>query len=484
MSRVDQIAVALLGLGSQAYVLLLRTAAVLGHVRAKAWVGMREQIEIEIEIEIEGEAPLRGGGMRDEDGVGGGVEGRGMRDEGGFGVDGGGMRDEGGVEVGDGVEGEEGGGRVVWVHCASLGEYEQGRPVIEAWRARHPEDAVLLTFFSPSGYGPLAARRPPWFRAGDRIAALPADVPRDVERFLDTWEGRLRWAVFVKYEVWPNLLCALHRRGIRTALVAAHVVPGAWVLRPWGRGVRALWRTFSLVLVQTQNSTDLLAAVGIRSHPAGDPRADRVLAIVAGTESAPSPPHDALTALRSGRLCVVAGSTWPAEEDALLASGLWGAEALLVLVPHDLAPAHLDALRGRLAGHRAAWWSDGPASWAEADVVVVDAVGHLAGLYRHADVAVVGGGYGAGVHNLLEPAAHGRPLVTGPRIGRFREAQLLHSAGALTLAPTPAALAPALARLLALSAADRAALGAAARALVASEAGAADRIVAALEDLR
>ena len=460
MSRVDQIAVALLGLGSQAYVLLLRTAAVLGHGRAKAWVGMREQIEVEIEVEIEGEAPLRGGGMRGEIEVEVEVEDR--------------------VEV----EGEGGGGRVVWVHCASLGEYEQGRPVIEVWRARHPEDAVLLTFFSPSGYGPLAARRPPWFRAGDRIAALPADVPRDVERFLDTWEGRLRWAVFVKYEVWPNLLCALHRRGIRTALVAAHVVPGAWVLRPWGRGVRALWRMFSLVLVQTQTSTDLLAAVGIRSHPAGDPRADRVLAIVDGTESAPSLPHDALTALRSGRLCVVAGSTWPAEEDALLASGLWGAEALLVLVPHDLAPAHLDALRGRLAGLRAAWWSDGPASWAEADVVVVDAVGHLAGLYRHADVAVVGGGYGAGVHNLLEPAAHGRPLVTGPRIGRFREADLLHRAGALTLAPTPAALAPALARLLALPPAERAALGAAARALVASEAGAADRIVAALEELR
>jgi len=374
---------------------------------------------------------------------------------------------------------------VVWVHCASLGEYEQGRPVIEAWRARHPEDAVLLTFFSPSGYRPLTARRPPWFRAGDRIAALPADVPRDVERFLEEWGERLRWAVFVKYEVWPNVLCALHRRGIRTALVAAHVVPGAWVLRPWGRGVRALWQLFSLVLVQTQTSSELLATVGIRSLPAGDPRADRVLTIAtaAAATAATDPAQTALQDLRQGRHCVVAGSTWPAEERALLASGLWGTEAMLVLVPHDLAPAHLDALRGQLAGLRAAWWSDGPGAWHGADVLVVDAVGHLAGLYRHADVAVVGGGYGAGVHNLLEPAAHGCPLVTGPRIGRFREADLLHRAGALTLAPTPGALAPTVARLLAFPAADRAALGASAPALVAAEAGAADRIVAALEDL-
>ncbi|MGA1374610.1 MAG: glycosyltransferase N-terminal domain-containing protein, partial [Flavobacteriales bacterium] len=138
----DRWAIALLCWASRGYMALLRCAAWLGHRRAVEWVGMREG---EDENEVEGE------------------------------------------------------GRVVWVHCASLGEYEQGRPVIEAWRARFPEDAVLLTFFSPSGFRPLVARRPPWFRAGDRIAALPADVPRNVEAFLDRWGARLRYAVFVKY---------------------------------------------------------------------------------------------------------------------------------------------------------------------------------------------------------------------------------------------------------------------------------------------
>ena len=422
----DRWAIALLCWASRGYMSLLRCAAWLGNRRAVEWVGMREG---ENENENEGE-------------------------------------NENEVEVE---------GQVVWVHCASLGEYEQGRPVIEAWRARFPEDAVLLTFFSPSGYRPLVARRPPWFRAGDRIAALPADVPREVEAFLDRWGPRLRYAVFVKYEIWPNLLEGLFRRGIPTALVAAHVVPGAWVLRPWGRGMRAIWRQFTAVLVQDEQSVRRLAEVGVAAQTAGDPRADRVLSIVKA-----SLPAEGVEDFCAGRACVVAGSTWPAEEEALLRANLWGPARCLILVPHDLAIDHLTELRGRLAGLRTAWWSDGPASWPGADVLVVDAVGHLASLYRHGDVAVVGGGYGAGVHNLLEPAAHGRPLVTGPRIGRFREAVLLHDRGALRLAPRPADLPDTVSALLDLAPEQRAALGSAARELVESESGAAERVVAAL----
>jgi len=326
---------------------------------------------------------------------------------------------------------------ILWFHCASLGEYEQARPVMAALRAIEPDRPFLLTFFSPSGHTPVARRKPEFWRKGtDHLAALPLDTPRAVRTFLRPLHGKLALFATVKYEVWPVLLEALAAAGTPTAIFAAHIPSAHWLAKWWAAPYRTAWRRFSPLLVQTAESTSRLASLGIEgAEPAGDPRADRVLEIVAQAPTFPG-----LQAWRSGRFTVVAGSTWPAEEAALLADP----PARLVLVPHDLSPAHLAQIKQQLHAHGLKYLftteTGGALSAAPAgdvEVVVVDEMGLLAGLYALADVAVVGGGWGVGIHNTLEPAAHGIPVMTGPNIARFQEAQNLRESGALRVAEKP-----------------------------------------------
>lgn len=326
---------------------------------------------------------------------------------------------------------------ILWFHCASLGEYEQARPVMAALRALEPARPFLLTFFSPSGHTPVARRKPEFWRDGtDRLAAIPLDTPRAVRQFLRPLHGRLALFATVKYEVWPVLLEALAAAGTPTAIFGAHIPPAHWLAKWWAAPYRTAWRRFSPLLVQTAESTARLAALGIHgAEAAGDPRADRVLEIV---QQAPAFPG--LQAWRSGGFTVVAGSSWPAEEAALLADP----PSRLVLVPHDLSPTHLAQIKQQLTAHNREHiftsQSGGALSVAptgDVEVVVVDEMGFLAGLYALADVAVIGGGWGAGIHNTLEPAAHGLPVVTGPNIARFQEAEGLRQAGALRVAKQP-----------------------------------------------
>ena len=380
-----------------------------------------------------------------------------------------------------------------WFHCASLGEYEQARPVIEAYRALRPEDPILLTFFSPSGFEPLADRRPAWWRPGDHLAASPWDFYPVVRRWLRALGGsrpRLRFVALSKYEVWPDQIHFLQRAGIPTIVFAAYHRPGAWPLRRLSGPVHDAWRSLTALLVQDDATARLWEACGVAARVVGDPRADRVAAIAAS-----DPPRDdewmRVVQWVAGRRCLVAGSTWEPEERALVQAG-WapGGGRCWICVPHETHEAHILSLTEALgrAGLRWVTWSALVSSPAEdealfqAEVLVVDRVGRLSQLYRLGFLAVVGGGFGKGIHNTLEPAAHGLSVITGPRIARFREALALQEVGGLRVAQRPADLVSLVQRSFD-DAEETVRRGDSARAWVKANTGAADTIAAELARL-
>lgn len=325
------------------------------------------------------------------------------------------------------------GARWRWIHCASVGEYEQAVPVIEALKAPDPDLPVLLTVFSPSVWEPLTARRPEWMGPHDALMPLPLDRPGAVRTWLAAVDAsRVAWCALVKYEVWPELLHQLHQSGVPVHLFAAHVTEGALPFKKWARVHRRAWQHLASVRVQDADSVARLAEIGVAATVLGDPRFDRVLAVAAAASDAPE--IQALRQWVGRRRCVVAGSSWPAEEAAL--RRWWeasGDDVALILAPHDVSPDHLHALAAQWPeAHR---FSQGiPAS---GRVLLVDGIGWLSRLYAVADIAVVGGGFGKGIHNVLEPAAHGVPILVGPETARFREAQELAAAGGLVRIQRP-----------------------------------------------
>lgn len=320
-----------------------------------------------------------------------------------------------------------------WFHCASLGEYEQTAPVIDAYLSLHPTTPILLTLFSPSAHTPLTTSFPPsWLRPTDHICALPLDTPRSVRRFLTSASYNFKFFAAAKYEVWPELLLQLSTPPIPSYVFAAHIIPGAPQLRPSpsGRFLFSAWSRLTTILTQSQSSTSLLASHGLSSTTTGDPRADRVLQLSKST----TPPRPLISWKGTARV-VVAGSTWPIEEQAL-ANLSWSPELKLIIAPHEVNPSNIYRLLA-LFGERASLYSSGDLN---SSILIIDSIGLLTSIYSLADLALVGGGFGAGIHNVLEPAAHSVPVITGPNKGRFREALALADIGALIIASTPTEL--------------------------------------------
>ena len=330
-----------------------------------------------------------------------------------------------------------------WFHCASLGEYEQTAPVIDAYLSLHPNTPILLTLFSPSAPTPLTTSSPPsWLRPTDHICALPLDTPLSVHRFLTSASRKFKFFASAKYEVWPELLLQLSNptsnpsttstTSIPSYVFAAHILPGASQLRstPSGRFLFTAWSRLTGILTQSQSSTSLLASRGLSSTPTGDPRADRVLQLSKSTTTPPS-----LISWKGTSRLVVAGSTWP-PEDLALANLTWSPELKLIIAPHEVNPSNISRLLA-LFGGRASLYSSGDFN---SSILIIDSIGLLTSIYSLADLALVGGGFGAGIHNVLEPAAHSVPVITGPNTGRFREAVALADIGALIIASTPTEL--------------------------------------------
>ena len=321
------------------------------------------------------------------------------------------------------------GAPLMWFHVASLGELEQAIPVMQAYRSAHPSTPWLLTVYSPSAWHPLQSKGlthviDGW-REGDLAAVLPDDHPHIWRTWFDTVPFRA--LALAKYDLWPNLLAACR---------AAHVPVHAFAAAPSGTGPNptpstpALWRLLTSISAQDGSSADAFRRIGISEglHVDGDPRVERVLSRTA------QPSAEWQTWAQSSAQVVVAGSTWSEEERALRHMD-WHPQRRLVLVPHDVSESHLADLDRQWEGgaiRASEWLALDDAARATWSVVIVDTTGMLFDLYRIGTVAVVGGGHGTGLHNVLEPASAGLPIVTGPDLGAFREAHALEALGALT----------------------------------------------------
>lgn len=314
--------------------------------------------------------------------------------------------------------------RNIWVHAASLGEFEQGRPLMEELRRRRPECRIVLTFFSPSGY----EVRKDWPGA-DCVCYLPFDTPRNARRLIRAINPEM--VFFVKYEIWRNLLEELYRRQIPAYLISAAFTPKQ---KFFSHGCRwyALWlRWFTRIFVQDGRSRDLLAGIGIDDAVvAGDTRFDRVTDIMRSTRDIP-----ALATLRGDGSVplLMVGSSWEADEDRYMPWLRAGRGRLkVVIAPHEFDARRVERMRASLSPLKVVLMSElegNAEAAAEADCVILDCFGLLSSAYRYADIAYVGGGFGAGIHNINEAAVYGIPVVYGPNNSRFIEAKELAEAG-------------------------------------------------------
>ncbi len=319
------------------------------------------------------------------------------------------------------------GDRLIWVHTASLGEFEQGLPVIKALKDTYPRHKVLVTFFSPSGYEVKKNSR-----EADFITYLPVDIRSNAEKFLDLTRPEI--ALFVKYEIWPNYLKALSQREIPAVLISGRFTPDQVFFKGYGGFMRKALRKFSHYFVQDERSVQLLE--GLKIHEvtlSGDTRFDRVSEILERDNTL-----GFMNDFKGKDLCFVLGSTWPEDEALLLPFLQDPPPGLKILIaPHDIKEAHLNALREKLPGKTLFYSEMGEQDASGYDVLVLDTIGLLTKVYSYADLAYVGGGFATGLHNTLEPAVFGIPVLTGPKYHGFSEAEELVELGGISVVDGP-----------------------------------------------
>lgn len=312
---------------------------------------------------------------------------------------------------------------VIWMHTASLGEYEQGLPVLQELKKQYPGHCLLVTFFSPSGYEAKKDRH-----EADLVTYLPLDLPEKVDPFLDLVSPVL--AIFVKYEVWPNYFRALKARRIPILLISARFRKSHIYFRWYGGFMKKALTLASHIFVQDEDSMRLLQSAGVsQCSISGDTRFDRVMEITKRDNSLPF-----MEEFAKGHLCLVAGSTWPEDENLIVAYlNKAGSRLRCVLAPHDIEAAHIEKLRHSLS-RKVIRYSEiqGPIS-SDTEVLILDTIGLLTRVYSYADIAYVGGGFATGLHNTLEPAAFGIPVIIGPGYEGFREARELVARGGLVV---------------------------------------------------
>ena len=310
-------------------------------------------------------------------------------------------------------------GGYIWVHAASLGEFEQGRPLIEMIKRNDPEARIVLSFFSPSGY---EVRKN--YQGVNAVCYLPFDLPRNVGQFLDFVKPTM--AIFVKYEFWGNYLMALKRRGIPTYIVSAIFRPGQVFFRPWGGMFRAMLHCYTTIFVQNEESRQLLQNIGVRQvEVSGDTRFDRVAHICEQTKQFPT--IDAFTA--NSPLTVVVGSSWEPDEQLIIDYFNTHEGMKLIIAPHEFDRERLLSIMARSRRAAALFSTTSPQQASQLSCLVIDSFGMLSSLYRYGQIAMVGGGFGAGIHNVNEAAVYGIPVIFGPKHAKFREANDLIACG-------------------------------------------------------
>lgn len=304
--------------------------------------------------------------------------------------------------------------RYIWFHAASLGEFEQGRPLIEHLRETHPEYKILLTFFSPSGY---EVRKN--YEGADIICYLPLDTIRNARRFLRAIKPVM--AFFIKYEFWYNYLHILQHRGVPTYSVSSIFRPDQIFFQWYGRQYGRVLKCFTHFFVQNMESKALLAKLGITDvDVVGDTRFDRVLQIKEASKQLPI--VEQFTA--HAQKVFVAGSSWLPDEDIFIKYFDIHKDWKLIIAPHVISDEHLSQIFELLKGRRVVRYTEATEkNVKDAEVLIIDCFGLLSSIYHYGTVSYVGGGFGVGIHNVLEAAVWDIPVVFGPNNKHFQEAQ-------------------------------------------------------------
>ena len=313
---------------------------------------------------------------------------------------------------------------IVWVHVASLGEFEQGRPIIEKIKAERPEYKILLTFFSPSGY---EIRKN--YQGADYIFYLPLDTPSNARQFLDIVKPQM--AVFVKYEYWLNLLAELKKRQIPTYIVSAIFRRDSIFFRSTGKMWREALKSFDMLFVQDENSKNLLAELGHQNVVvAGDTRFDRVAQIAAAAKRI-----EVIEQFKGESRLFVAGSSWGADEDLIVRLANENPTIKFVVAPHEMEEARMAKIEQNATGG-AVRYTKIEGDITDKQILILDTMGMLSSVYGYADFSYIGGGFGVGIHNTLEAATFGLPIAFGPNYQKFKEARDMIALGGATSVTT------------------------------------------------
>ena len=303
----------------------------------------------------------------------------------------------------------------VWVHVASLGEFEQGLPVIERLKKDYPSHKILLTFFSPSGYEVKKNTK-----AADIIVYLPMDTMGNAKSFIAAVDPVL--AIFVKYEIWPNYLRVLGQKQIPTLLISAIFKKDQAYFKWYGGIMRKSLQVFTHFFVQDENSIALLQSIGLKNSTlAGDTRFDRVHEILKNDNKL-----SFMDEFKGNSTCLVAGSTWPEDEEIIVNFINESTKPIkFILAPHNIKPDHINSLKNSILPKVLLHSEIDDNDIATFEVLIIDTIGLLTKIYSYAEIAYVGGGFATGLHNTLEPAVFGIPILIGPNYDGFIEAENL-----------------------------------------------------------
>ncbi len=305
--------------------------------------------------------------------------------------------------------------QVIWIHTASLGEFEQGLPIIQQLKKEYPQYKLLVTFFSPSGYEVKKNTG-----VADLVCYLPLDVNAEVSKFVEIVQPKI--AIFVKYEIWPNYFRALSRQQIPILLVSAIFNKKQVFFKWYGGFMRRALNQVSHFFVQDEPSVALLDDLGYDNCThSGDTRFDRVAEIKERDNHL-----EFMEKFKGPSVCFVGGSTWP-EDESLLVNYINSSDqkAKYILAPHDIKPEHIRKLKDSISRKTALFSEDMEEQLSNFEVLIVDTIGLLTKIYAYADIAYVGGGFATGLHNTLEPAVFGIPVIIGPNFRGFKEAEEL-----------------------------------------------------------
>ncbi len=308
---------------------------------------------------------------------------------------------------------------VIWIHCASLGEFEQGRPVIEKIKKQNPQQKILLTFFSPSGY---EIRRN--YNQADWVYYLPLDTRKNATRFLSIVKPQC--IIFVKYEFWLNYLSIIKQQQIPAILISAIFRENQHFFKWYGQIFRNALNTYNYIFVQEKNSLKLLNQIGVQNcNIAGDTRFDRVF-----DQSSNIQRYENIESFLQNKKTIVCGSTWPADETELLnaISKLDFQNLKIIIVPHNIEENNINQLVSIIKSENKSISFTKITDTKidnDANILIVNQIGLLSSLYQYATVSFIGGGFGKGIHNILEAATFGTPILFGPNYTKFNEAKEL-----------------------------------------------------------